>query len=97
MDPWLEAAKSFGVAALVLAAIAFAIYKVSVWVGSEIIIPLRNTVISGLSSFLTNLDTSIRKLEGNVDRIVKVLESHSQTLGSCQKQASHRKQVPQRA
>ena len=81
MEPWwITLGTNFGVAAIILVAIGLGVYKGSKWVGSEILIPVRDRLMGRALGFIDNIEGAIQKLCNSVDSIQSVLEHHSETL-----------------
>lgn len=91
MEPWMSLLQTFGLAVVVLFAIGIALWKASRWVGAEIIIPLRDTMISALTSFFSRMERGMDKMEDTLNRIdsnvSNVLRVTSQQVVEVKRQA----------
>lgn len=56
---WTGVIKEVGVMGAVLIAVAYAIARITVWISKELVLPLRDKVISRLMGFLDKLETAI--------------------------------------
>jgi hypothetical protein len=68
--------QTFGLASVLLACIMFGLWKIIAWVGKEIILPIRDSVIARMLLFFdraevtfARMESSIEKIEGSIERI----------------------------
>lgn len=57
MESWVEAAKTVGIAAVLLFALSYALWKVTIWVGNMVILPVMNRHLK----FLDDLTQDFRE------------------------------------
>ena len=86
-EPWLNLLQTFGLAVTVLVAIALALWRIAVWTGREVVIPLRDKWLTRWDSFLADLSTALVKLDANLSRMAATVEQQARTLERCQLQA----------
>lgn len=77
---WITLLQTFGLAVVILIAIGLAIWRLSKWTGKEVVIPLRDQVISRFLAFLSKIENTVSKLDTNVDRVTNNLEKQTTAL-----------------
>lgn len=69
MDVWAQLLQTFGLAVTILFAVGVAIWKGAGWFGREIIIPIRDKVISRVVDVADKLEMTLDKVDRNVDKM----------------------------
>lgn len=72
---WLiELVKTVGVPVATLAALCYAIWMVLVWVGREVVIPVRDTLLTKGATVLDRMDSSISSIQDLMERTGEKIE-----------------------
>jgi hypothetical protein len=85
---WISLLQTFGLAVTILFAVAIAVWRLSKWVGKEIVIPLRDQAISRFIAFLDRVEHTVSKVDVNVDKMTLNLDKQTCALESIEKQAT---------
>lgn len=89
-DRMLTVMQNFGVPVLVIIATGWAFWRITVWFGKEIIIPIRNSLCARFVAFMDRLEgvleqtiSSLGKVEislATIDATLKRIELHKSTI-----------------
>lgn len=55
MDPWVELLKTFGLAVMIIFSGGWGLWKMIVWTGNEIVVPIRDALVAGLNQQLRQI------------------------------------------
>ena len=80
MEFWIEIGRSFGVPVMVLGALMLGCYKVARWVGNELVIPVRDVVLTKALNILDKMDRTITALESGMREMVNSMESYTRVM-----------------
>ncbi len=70
----IEIAKTVGVPVATLAAVCYAIWRVLIWVGREVVIPVRDKLLNKGVTVLDRMDSSISSLQDLMERTGEKIE-----------------------
>src|SRR4051812_28216228 len=87
---WLQIGKDFGTNAVVLVALGVAIWRVMVWFGREIIIPVRDRLLTRLEQFFDGLDVTLNTLTENVGVVSVHMQAQTRSLERLESQCAER-------
>jgi hypothetical protein len=79
---WLGLLQTFGLAVTVLFFMGLAGWRLSNWLGKEIIIPFRDGVFQRFISFLAHIEATVDKLDINLGLVTRNLEEQTAALHS---------------
>lgn len=99
---WMNLMQAFGLPVTILFAVGLGLWRVIVWAGREIAIPLRDRVIVRMEQFLDRLDTALREisesfaiLRESAERQNRILRHIEQKIGDLvERNGEHGKAAP---
>lgn len=81
---WLQLLQTFGLAVAILIAMGTALWRITSWSAREIVIPLRDKAVSRFTLFLDHIETTVSKLDINVDTVTNNLRAQTDALKQLQ-------------
>lgn len=77
---WIEICRSFGIPVAVMAVMMFGVWSVIRWIGTELIIPLRNTLVAKGIVLFDKVEKTLDTLDKNISEIVTGMETYNKVL-----------------
>lgn len=77
---WIEIGRSFGIPVAVMAVMMFGMWSLARWIGTELIIPLRNTIVSKALVLFDKVEKTLDTLDKNINDIVEGMETYNKIL-----------------
>ena len=82
VETWANLLQTFGLAVMIIVASGYALWKGVRWAGREIIIPIRDRIISRVITAADKLESTLDKLDRNVEAGMKAFDSTSRKVES---------------
>lgn len=70
----LDLVRTVGVPVAVLAVFSWAIWKILIWVGTEVVIPVRDKLISKAVAVMDQMSVTLATMSASLERITEQLE-----------------------
>jgi hypothetical protein len=79
---WIEIGRSFGIPVAVMAVMMFGVWSLARWIGTELIIPLRNTIVSKAIVLFDKVEKTLDTLDKNISEVVSGMETYNKVLSN---------------
>lgn len=77
---WIEIGRSFGIPVAVMSVMIWGVWCIIKWIGTELIIPLRNTLVSKGIVLFDKVEKTLDTLDKNISEIVVGMETYNKIL-----------------
>lgn len=81
---WVSVLQTFGLAVTIIFFIGVALWRFGKWFGAEIVVPVRDKLLMRLIAFLDSIETTVKKVDINVDSVTGNLGQQTAALQSLQ-------------